>query len=195
MLARVVELEREPFPSCDLWGQSTLSISTSRDSFWTIFLRLMMYFTKPLAVFSSDSRAPILFSAALCILCRVGRSALSMAFCVRSGVLDSSLLSWSGSSSSSSSSFWSRSSSSSGASGASELDELEDELSYEEDSLACSFSFGVSFAGLFLRFPGFLRRRGWHWPLGCYFPCFYSGRFRSAVLFSFGGGASWLWPG
>ena len=143
MLVRVIELEREPFPSCDLWGQSTLSISTSRDSFCTILLRLMMYFRKPLAVFSSDSRTPTLFSAALCILSSVGRSALSRAFYVRSGVLDSSLLC-------SVSSFWSGSSSSCGASGASELDELEDELSYKEDSWACSFFFGVSFAGLVL---------------------------------------------
>ena len=118
-----------------------LSISTSRDAFLTTLLRLRMYLKNSLVVLNSDSNSSTRFSAALCILWRVGRSALSIAFCVRSGVFDSSLLC-------SVSSFWSGSSSSSGASGASELDELEDELSYEEDSCVCSFSAGVSFAGL-----------------------------------------------
>ena len=122
----------------------------------------MITVKKSLVVLRSDSRAPILFSAALCILSSVGRSAFLMAFSVRSGISDSSLLCPSSSSSSSSScvsasSGWSGSSSSWGASGASELDELEEELSDEDDSCTCSFSFGTSLAGLrLLRLSGFL---------------------------------------
>ena len=116
-------------------GQSILSMSASREPFLTVFLLLMIADRTSLVVRKSVSRTPILFSAALCILSNVGRSAFLMAFSVRSGVADSSLLCPSSSSSSSSSlcvssSFgWSGSSSSWGASGASELDELDDELS------------------------------------------------------------------
>ena len=133
-------------------------MSASRDSFLTTFLRLMIIVRKSLVVRRSDSRTPILFSAALCILFRVGRSAFLMAFSVRSGVSDSSLLCSSSSSScASASSCWSGSSSSWGASGASELDELEEELSDEDDSCACPCSFCASFAGLgLLGLSGFL---------------------------------------